>query len=158
MNTRGPADVKLLAHPCSPFPIYGPLLHRTPVLDEQRACNRFAKSWGSRRFEIPTAQGTALALSCIMSERLRKKIRERAEKREFADQLMDIATRIERDFEGDERERLLALVHEALDRHVEIREQTRAARDALIQLQADQRALLRLFDFITARPERATIH
>jgi hypothetical protein len=93
-----------------------------------------------------------------MSKRLKKRIRERAERSDFSNRLLEIATRIERDFEGRERERLLDLVQETLDRHVEIRENTRKAREALEQLQSDQRALLRLFDFITARPERATVH
>ncbi len=93
-----------------------------------------------------------------MSKALKKRIRERAEKPDFLNRLLEIATQIERDFDGKERDRLLDLVQETLDRHVEIRENTRSAREALEQLQTNQRALLRLFDFITARPERATVH
>ena len=93
-----------------------------------------------------------------MSEGLKKRIRERAERSDFADKLLEIAARIERDFDGQERERLLDMVDESLDRHVEIRENTRSARKALEQLQTNQRALLRLFDFITARPESTTVH
>jgi len=93
-----------------------------------------------------------------MSKGLKKMIQERAEQSEFANRLLEIAARIERDFDGRERERLLNLVHETLERHVEIRENTRRAREALEQLQSDHRTLLRLFDFITARPERATVH
>jgi hypothetical protein len=120
--------------------------------------SRTRKFAHSHRVETPMLQGTALALPGAMSKGLKKKIRERAEKSDFANQLLGIATRIERDFDGQERERLLDLVHETLDRHVEIREMTRRAREALEQLQSDQRTLLRLFDFITARPERETIH
>ena len=76
----------------------------------------------------------------------------------FADRMTDIATQIERDFEGEEREQLLELVHETLERHVEIEENSRRAREALEQLQADQRALLQLFEFITAVPDRETLH
>jgi hypothetical protein len=93
-----------------------------------------------------------------MSKGLKTRIRERAEKSDFLNRLLEIATQIERDFDGKERDRLLDLVQETLDRHVEIRENTRKTREALEQLQSDQRALLRLFDFITARPERATVH
>jgi hypothetical protein len=93
-----------------------------------------------------------------MSKNLKKRIRERAENSDFSIRLLEIATQIERDFDGSERTRLLDLVQETLDRHVDIRENTRRAREALEQLQSDQRALLRLFDFITARPERATVH
>ncbi len=95
---------------------------------------------------------------CAVSKALKKRIRERAEKPDFLNRLLEIATQIERDFDGKERDRLLDLVQETLDRHVEIRENTRKAREALEHLQSDQRALLRLFDFITARPERATVH
>jgi hypothetical protein len=93
-----------------------------------------------------------------MGNGLKQRIRERADQSDFADRLLEIATRIERDFDGRERERLLDLVHETLERYVEIRENSRRAREALEQLQSDHRTLLRLFDFITARPERSTIH
>ena len=93
-----------------------------------------------------------------MSKALKQRIRERAEKSDFLIRLLEIATQIERDFDGKERDRLLDLVQKTLDRHIEIRENTRKVREALEQLQSDQRALLRLFDFITARPERATVH
>ena len=78
---------------------------------------------------------------CAMSKGLKKRIRERAEKSDFLNRLLEIATQIERDFDGKERDRLLGLVQETLDRHVEIRENTRKAREALEQLQSDQRAL-----------------
>jgi hypothetical protein len=92
-----------------------------------------------------------------MSEE-RKNPREEKPESEFANRLTKIATQIERDFDGDERSRLLELVHETLERHVEIQENTRRAREALVQLQSDQRTLLQLFEFITAQPERETLH
>ena len=92
-----------------------------------------------------------------MSEE-RKNTREEKPESEFAERLTEIANQIERDFDGDERSQLLELVNETLERHVEIQENTRRAREALAQLQSDQRTLLQLFEFITARPERETLH
>jgi hypothetical protein len=50
------------------------------------------------------------------------------------------------------------MVEEALDRHVEIREASERTRGALEKLRSDQYKLLRLFDFITANPDRETVH
>jgi hypothetical protein len=50
------------------------------------------------------------------------------------------------------------MVEEALDRHVEIREAAERAHGALEKLHSDQYTLLRLFDFITAHPDRETVH
>lgn len=93
-----------------------------------------------------------------MSKEIKNRIRQRADASDFANRLLEIAGHIERDFDGRERERLLELVRETLDRHVEIRESTRRARAALDKLQTDQQTLLQLFDFITARPESETLH
>jgi hypothetical protein len=71
---------------------------------------------------------------------------------------LEIAKQIESDFNGPEREKLLDTVEEALDRHVEIREATEKAHGALEKLRSNQHALLRLFDFITANPDRETVH
>ena len=51
-------------------------------------------------------RGTALALPSSVSKGLKKRIRERAQKSDFADKMLEIAARIERDFDGRERERL----------------------------------------------------
>jgi hypothetical protein len=110
------------------------------------------------RVETRILRGTALALPSAMSRGLKKKIRGATNSSDFADRLHEIAARIERDFDGRERDRLLELVHESLERHVEIRANTQKAREALEKLQSDQRALLWLFDFITARPESTTVH
>ncbi len=93
-----------------------------------------------------------------MSRELKDQIRKQADPSGFADRLLAIATQIERDFDGRERGRLLELVHETLERHVAIRENTRLARETLDQLQADQQALLELFEFISARPESEIMH
>jgi len=93
-----------------------------------------------------------------MKRNLEEQIRARADRTEFGDRLLEIAKQIESDFEGRERERLLDMVEEALDRHVEIREAAERARRALEKLHSDQHTLLRLFDFITANPDRETAH
>lgn len=84
--------------------------------------------------------------------------RDRSRQSEFELRLREIAAQIEIDFEGQERERLRALVAEALERHFEIRESAERTRAALAKLRSDQHLLLRLFDFITASAERETIH
>ena len=93
-----------------------------------------------------------------MSRELKDQIRRLANPSGFADRLLAIATQIERDFDGRERRRLLELVHETLERHVEIRENTRMAHEALDQLATAHRELLQLFDFISANPQRETMH
>ncbi len=93
-----------------------------------------------------------------MTRNLEERIRTRADRTEFRDRLLEIVKQIESDFKGTERERLLDMVEEALDRHVEIREAAQRTRGALEKLRSDQHTLLRLFDFITANPDRETIH
>jgi hypothetical protein len=93
-----------------------------------------------------------------MTRKLEERLRARSDRTEFGKRLLEIAEQIESDFEGPERERLRALVAETLDRHFEIRETAERTREALKKLRSDQHALLRLFDFITASPDRETIH
>jgi len=93
-----------------------------------------------------------------MTRNLEERIRTHADRTEFRDRLLEIVKQIESDFKGRERERLLNMVEETLDRHVEIREASERARGALEKLRTDQHALLRLFDFITASPDRETVH
>jgi hypothetical protein len=93
-----------------------------------------------------------------MTRDLEERIRARAVRTEFGNRLLEIAKQIESEFKGRERERLLNMVEEALDRHLEIREASNRAHGALEKLRSDQHTLLRLFDFITADPNRATIH
>jgi hypothetical protein len=93
-----------------------------------------------------------------MTRKLEEQLRARADQSEFGKRLLEISKQVERDFEGQERERLRALVAEALDRHFEIRETAKRTREALDKLRSDQHALLRLFDFITASPDRETVH
>ncbi len=93
-----------------------------------------------------------------MSRDLKDRIRKQADPSDFGDCLLAIATQIERDFDGRERRRLLELVHETLDRHVEIRENTRLARESLDQLVEAHEELLQLFEFISANPDIETMH
>jgi hypothetical protein len=93
-----------------------------------------------------------------MLEKLEERLLARGDDSEFGTRLLEIARQIESDFEGKERERLMALVSEALDRHFEIRETAEETRAALDKLRSDQHTLLRLFDFITANPDRETVH
>jgi hypothetical protein len=107
---------------------------------------------------LANRRGTLIALLPAMMRNLKERIRARVDRTEFGDRLLEIAKRIESDFKGREQERLLDMVEEALDRHIEIREAAESARGALEKIRSDQHALLRLFDFITANPERETIH
>jgi len=93
-----------------------------------------------------------------MTRKLQERLWARAERTEFGKRLLEISKQIESDFDGRERERLLALVDETLERHFEIRETAERTREALAKLRSDQHTLLRLFDFITASPDRETIH
>ncbi len=104
-------------------------------------------------------RGTPIAvIPPSMTRKIEEKLRARADRSEFGRRLVEISKQVERDFDGRERERLRALVAEALDRHFEIRESAQKTRAALEKLRSDQYTLLRLFDFITASPDRETIH
>jgi hypothetical protein len=93
-----------------------------------------------------------------MTRNLKERIRARVDRTEFGDRLLEISNQIEDEFKGSEREKLLEMVNEALDRHLEIREASEKTRLALEKLRSDQHTLLRLFDFITANPNRDTVH
>lgn len=104
-------------------------------------------------------RGTPIAIvRPTMTRKIEEQLRARADRSEFGKRLLEISKQVERDFEGQERERLRVLVAEALERHFEIRESAKRTRAALDKLRSDQHTLLRLFDFITASPDRETIH
>ncbi len=107
---------------------------------------------------VADRRGTVIALVPAMTRNLKERIRTRVDRSEFGDRLLEIAEQIESGFKGAERERLLDMVDEALDRHVEIRQASERTRGALEKLWSDQHTLLRLFDFITANPDRETLH
>jgi hypothetical protein len=64
-----------------------------------------------------------------MASELKQRIREhgRRDRRDsfFAERLLDLTERIEREFHGDERARLLSLASEAFERHLTQRDHTR---------------------------------
>jgi hypothetical protein len=91
-------------------------------------------------------------------KQLAHQIRKSIGESEFANRLIEIAAQIERDFQGDEQTRLLELVRETLDRHLEVRENSKRAHVALKRLESDQKALLKLFNMIAKRPQNETLH
>jgi hypothetical protein len=107
-------------------------------------------------------RGTPFAPTRRVSEKLKRRIHEygRRDRRNafFAERLLDLTERIERDFEGEERDRLLAKARDAFDRHVQLRDQTNSVRDVLARLRDDQKRLLELFELITPRPEGELLH
>ena len=76
----------------------------------------------------------------------------------FVDRLLDGIRRIEAEFEGSERERLLTLAAETLDRHLEIRESSTRAREALAKLRADHARIVQLLTLLSNGAETRTLH
>jgi hypothetical protein len=97
-----------------------------------------------------------------VSEKLKKRLRAQREHEgsngAFAERLLEGVATIEREFEGEQRERLLALVDETFERHLQIRQSTARAQVALEQLRADQERLFGLLKLILTRPESSTLH
>jgi hypothetical protein len=93
-----------------------------------------------------------------MRKELTKEIRKLSGESEFADRLIEITNQIEVNFQGDEKKRLLDLVHETLQRHLDIRQNTRRAHAALNQLEADHKTLLEFFDKIANTRGSETLH
>jgi hypothetical protein len=76
----------------------------------------------------------------------------------FIERLLDGLRRIEAEFEGSERERLLTRVAETLDRHLEIREHSGRTREALAQLRADHARIVQFLTLLADGPETRTLH
>ena len=97
-----------------------------------------------------------------MAEELEKRLRARREAgasaRAFAERLLEAVARIQQQFDGPERDRLLALAGQTLDRHLEIQKSALEARAALEQLRADQQRLLRLIEFALAPRRDGPLH
>jgi len=95
-------------------------------------------------------------------QRLIARIREHRsgspERARFAERLLETIYQIERDFRGEERERLLALVTETFERYVEIGKSAARARQALRRLRDDQARLLQLVEFVTAQTRPRVLH
>jgi len=91
-----------------------------------------------------------------MATDLKQRIREygRRDRRDafFSERLLEAALRIERDFHGEERARLLELASEAFDRHLAQRDSSLRIRERLARLKADQELLSELFALLAARP------
>ena len=94
-----------------------------------------------------------------MIDSLRRRILTARDKRgadpRFTDRLLDGIRRIEAGFEGCERERLLTLVAETLDRHLQVRESSTRVREALAKLEAGQARIVQL---LTNPPKTRTLH
>lgn len=97
-----------------------------------------------------------------MSEKLKKRLRAHREHEgsngAFAERLLEGVATIEREFDGEQRERLLALVDETFERHLQIRQNAARARISLERLRADQERLFELLKLIMARPGSSALH
>ena len=98
----------------------------------------------------------------FMSEKLKKRLRAHREQEgtdgAFAERLLEGVATIEREFDGEQRDRLLALVDETFERHLQIRQNTARAQIALEQLCANQERLFGLLKLILTPPGSGTLH
>ena len=98
----------------------------------------------------------------FVSEKLKKRLRAHREQEgadgAFADRLLEGVATIEREFDGEQRDRLLALVDETFERHLQIRQNTARAQIALEQLRANQERLFELLKLIVTPPGSGTLH
>jgi hypothetical protein len=97
-----------------------------------------------------------------MSEKLKRRLQAHREQEgadgAFADRLLEGVATIEREFVGEQRDRLLALVDETFERHLQIRQNTARAQIALEQLRANQERLFELLKLIVTPPGNGTLH
>jgi hypothetical protein len=97
-----------------------------------------------------------------VSEELKKRLRAHREREgsdgAFAERLLDGVATIEREFDGEQRERLLALVDETFERHLQIRRNTARAQLSLERLRADHERLFGLLKLILTRPGSGSLH
>jgi hypothetical protein len=70
----------------------------------------------------------------------------------FGERLLALVDRIDRDFDAEERDRLLRLARDTFARHLATREHTREAREAVAELHADRRRLRALLDLLASGP------
>lgn len=107
-------------------------------------------------------RGTPFAHYRAMGESLKRRIRDhgRRDRRDafFADRLHDAVLRIEQEFHGDHRSRLLALASATFDRHLELRDHTQRTRERIERLKEDQRMLSELFARLVPRSRGERIH
>jgi GAF domain-containing protein len=93
-----------------------------------------------------------------LEQRLREYANASTNDAPFVERLRELLREIERGFDGAERSRLMRLAEETFERHLELRGNTRRARDGLARLGADQRRLVRILEGLRARPEGETVH
>jgi hypothetical protein len=95
-------------------------------------------------------------------EKLKERIRAHRDRndadRGFAERLLEGVERIEREFEGEQRLRLLGMVADTLERHLRIRESAVETHTALAELHANQGRLLRLLELLAPCPSSETLH
>jgi len=98
----------------------------------------------------------------FMSEKLKRRLRAQREQEDtdgaFAERLLEGVATIEREFDGAQRDQLLALVDETFERHLQIRQNTARAQIALEQLRANQERLCGLLKLVLAPPGSGTLH
>lgn len=98
----------------------------------------------------------------FVSDKLKRRLRAHREREgadgTFAERLLEGVATIEREFDGEQRDRLLALVNEAFERHLQIRRNTTRVRTAVEQLRADQERLFALLKLIMTPPGSGSLH
>lgn len=90
--------------------------------------------------------------------RIRVHAREHRDDAAFVERLLALTDRIEKDFDGEQQARLLALAQDTFERHVSMRGESDRLREGLAALRSDQRRLLDLLDFLSEKPDDARIH
>ena len=98
----------------------------------------------------------------FMLEKLKKRLRVHREQEStdgsFAERLLEGVEAIEREFDGEQRDQLLALVDETFECHLQIRQNTARAQLALEQLRGNQERLFGLLKLILAQPGSGILH
>ena len=97
-----------------------------------------------------------------MGDELKRRIREhgRRDRRDsfFGERLLEMTERIERQFRGEERDRLLALASRTFERHLELRDTTLRTRERLARLAEEQRMLGELCLLLSPRRGGESLH
>ena len=99
-----------------------------------------------------------MAMASELEQRIRAYARENCDQAAFADAILTKVSLIEREFTGEQREKLLRLAAETFDRHIQIQESGAQVRRSLAQIEAYARWIQELCDFVTAPPGKETIH
>jgi hypothetical protein len=106
--------------------------------------------------------GMRFAVSAQVPTHLRDRIlqhrRENPERREFADRLLEGVERIEREFSGAERDRLLALALRTFERHVRSARRTDEMRVALTRLHNDHKRLFGILEQLSEPSSGRILH